>query len=159
MRSFFSSLLSAGRDSSHRIEIRIHRQDTILYQTCITATHSFYMGRSLRNGFAIDTPSLPIERFPLLQCRAKQMFLQVTPEMRGTIVQDFQVISLDDVRNATDTETTLYGSRIPFQQGDSVNLFFDGIFVRLQWTSQPSSSPWDTNIPLTPSQTSLPMAV
>lgn len=157
MRAWLHSFFQPKAANGPRLEIRIHRRDTIVYQNLLTSTHTFSIGRSLWNPVAIDTPSLPFDRFPLVQFRAGKAFVQFTPQMHGSLMVNGQMLTLGELCEAGQAELTPMGHRVALPQEARLNLFVDGLLIRLSWV-EPSFSSWDDNMPLTPSSPSLPMA-
>lgn len=138
MRTWLSSLWQSESNEAPCLELTVHRRDTIVYQKQLVSTHTFTIGHSSRNPVVLDSPSLPFERFPLVQFRAKEPWIQWTPSMRGSLVRGQRITMLDELVASGVAQRSPQGYRLLLPEGAALNLFLDDLLMRFQWTDAPT---------------------
>lgn len=136
------------------LTVRIHRRDTLLYQKQLNGTHSFSVGRSMWNGCSMDLPSLPTKHFPLIRYRAKRPYVYITDSMRGTLVRNERIFTFHEWSLLYPTERAPHGFQMELPRDTALNIFIDGILIRLDWERSIEPSSGEPAVWLTPTHVS-----
>lgn len=122
------------------LSLCISHRDTVLHQQELGPSSVFRIGRSSQNPFCLDTPSLPMQHFTLVHFHTKGPLIQFTSTMRGVLLKNKQLITLDELKEAHQVHPTLHGYRLLLRPRTSITLQLDGFVIHIRWSrSRPHS--------------------
>lgn len=124
------------------LEVQLTRRDTVLYREQFDSAMGYLrIGRANSNAICLETPSLPMQHFTLVEFCEKEPWVQFTSTMSGTLRTTDDLVTIEELKHTPLVHPTLHGYRIHLRAHTTLMLHLDQLTFRFRRSYEHNQHP------------------